>query len=74
MVIPTQHDRGYETNGLVDLLMRLEHQTSTDIQVLHFTEDYVERHHAIKKILRMYNTNSVPRLKGYKSYMINNNS
>jgi phosphate starvation-inducible PhoH-like protein len=57
---PAQHDRGYETNGLVDLLMRLEHQTSTDIQVLHFTEDYVERHHAIKKILRMYNTNSVP--------------
>lgn len=57
---PAQHDRGYETNGLVDLLGRLEHNTMSDIQVIHFTEDYVERHHAIRKILKLYNTHSVP--------------
>lgn len=57
---PAQHDRGYETNGLVDLLSRLERYTMPDIQVVEFTEDYVERHHSIRKILKMYHTNSVP--------------
>lgn len=61
---PAQHDRGFDRNGLVDLLYRLrrenEHRPIADIQLVEFTEEHVERHPVIKKVLRMYNTEHVP--------------
>ena len=47
-----QHDRGYENNGLMDLLLRL--QPSESIQHIAFTEDDVIRNEVIKEILRFY--------------------
>jgi len=49
---PQQHDRGFEANGLADLLSRLG--ASDDIQHVAFTESDVERHQVIKEVLRMY--------------------
>lgn len=51
-----QHDRGYENNGLMDLLLRL--QPSESIQHVAFTEDDVIRNEVIKEILRMYHQTS----------------
>lgn len=50
---PNQHDRGFEHNGLIDLLEKLPASTD-DIQNIEFTEDDVIRHAVIKEILRMY--------------------
>jgi phosphate starvation-inducible PhoH-like protein len=62
---PAQHDRGFERNGLVDLLSRMDMEenkehASSDIKTVFFTEDHVERNPVIKKILKMYKTKSVP--------------
>jgi phosphate starvation-inducible PhoH-like protein len=48
-----QHERGFEDNGLVDLLLRLS-STSTDIRHLEFSDDDVVRAQVIKEILSMY--------------------
>jgi phosphate starvation-inducible PhoH-like protein len=50
---PKQHDRGFEHNGLIDLLEKLPAPTD-DIRNIEFTEDDVIRHAVIKEILRMY--------------------
>lgn len=48
-----QHDRGFEDNGLADLIYRLPVFTN-DIQHVQFTEDDVVRNAVIKDILKMY--------------------
>lgn len=49
-----QHERGFEDNGLSDLLKRVC-SLSTNIHHIEFTEDDVIRSEVIKEILRMYN-------------------
>jgi phosphate starvation-inducible PhoH-like protein len=48
-----QHDRGFEDNGLADLVSRLD-LDSESIKHLMFTEDDVVRAEVIKEILKMY--------------------
>jgi phosphate starvation-inducible PhoH-like protein len=48
-----QHDRGFEDNGLADLIRRV-YPESDFIQHLHFTDEDVVRHPAIREILSMY--------------------
>lgn len=57
---PMQHDRGQETSGLVDVMRRLEGRPQDGIETIHFTEQEVERHPMIKKILKLYHTQQVP--------------
>ena len=47
-----QHDRGFENNGLSDLISKL--QESDNIKHIQFTEDDIERHEVIKEVLQMY--------------------
>jgi phosphate starvation-inducible PhoH-like protein len=49
---PRQHDRGFETNGLSDLVTRL--RPSDQVQHVIFTEAEIERHPVIKEILGWY--------------------
>ena len=49
-----QHDRGFEKNGLLDLVTRLTHSPIPGIEVVKFTEDDIKRHEIIKEILRLY--------------------
>ena len=48
-----QHDRGFEHNGLIDLLEKLPAPTD-NIQHIEFTDDDVVRSEVIKDILKMY--------------------
>ena len=48
-----QHDRGYEENGLRDIIDRLVE--NPNISVCHFTSKDVERHPIITDILKLYN-------------------
>jgi phosphate starvation-inducible PhoH-like protein len=47
-----QYDRGFEHNGLADLISKLT--DSENIQHIQFTEDDIQRHEVIKEVLRMY--------------------
>jgi phosphate starvation-inducible PhoH-like protein len=49
-----QHDRGYENNGLIDLLKRMQDYPVQGIGMVEFTEDDIRRHEIIKDILCMY--------------------
>lgn len=49
----SQHDRGYEQNGLKDILARL--QPNIGIDVCYFYGKDVERHPIIEDIIKMYN-------------------
>ena len=49
----SQHDRGYEENGLVDLVRRLD-LDSESIKHIIFTDDDVVRAEVIKEILKIY--------------------
>jgi phosphate starvation-inducible PhoH-like protein len=53
---PDQYDRGFENNGLIDLLSRYNGQTndSSWLNVVEFDDGDVERNHVIKKILKLY--------------------
>lgn len=53
---PFQHDRGAHTNGLTDLMLRVESTNVTGdiIDHVYFDESDVVRHPAIKFILSMY--------------------
>ena len=51
---PNQHDRGFEHNGLIDLLEKLPAPTD-NIQNIEFTESDVVRHEVVREILRLYN-------------------
>jgi len=48
-----QHDRGFEMNGLSDLVSRLDLE-SKSIKHITFTDDDVVRAEVIKEILKMY--------------------
>ena len=50
-----QHERGFDHNGLVDLLDKLPASTH-DIQHVNFTDDDVVRNEVIKQILKMYSS------------------
>lgn len=49
-----QHDRGFERNGLLDLVERLADSPIPGVEVMRFTEDDIRRHEIIKHILRLY--------------------
>lgn len=49
-----QHERGFEENGLIDLLERM-YKSSTNIRHVQFSDDEVVRSEVIKEILKMYN-------------------
>lgn len=49
---PRQHDRGFEINGLTDLVTRL--RPSDQVQHVIFTDAEIERHPVIKEILGWY--------------------
>lgn len=49
---PQQHERGFEKNGLGDLMSRIEY--SEDIKSVKFSESDVVRAEVIKEILKMY--------------------
>ena len=51
---PDQHDRGFEDNGLSDLISRI-YSDSNDIFHVKFEESDVVRSEVIKEILRLYN-------------------
>lgn len=55
---PSQHDRGFEVNGLKDLLQRIHDRPdvglAADVQVVEFRAEDVQRHPVIKKILKIY--------------------
>lgn len=55
---PAQHDRGFETNGLIDLIGRLERHPQSDIALVKFNDDDIERHPIIQKVLRIYGDSS----------------
>lgn len=57
---PMQHDRGYEYSGLVDLMEKLKNEPQDGIGMIHFTEQEVERHPMVKKVLRLYHARAVP--------------
>jgi len=50
---PTQHDRGFENNGLSDLIERM-YNDSNDIFHVKFSDDDVVRSEVIKEILKIY--------------------
>lgn len=55
---PLQHDRGFEVNGLLDLIQRVRGRPdvglASDIQVVEFKPEDVQRHAVIRKILKLY--------------------
>lgn len=56
---PAQFDRGYEDNGLTDILWRIAKRGEggcRSVGVVTFSEEDVERHPAVKDILKMYSS------------------
>lgn len=51
---PAQYDRGFDTNGLTDLLIRIKRSPQSDIGVIEFTDADIERHPIIQKVIRLY--------------------
>lgn len=53
---PNQYDRGFNNNGLTDLLTRLEYQPQEEkwIEVVEFSEEDVERNPIIPHVLALY--------------------
>jgi phosphate starvation-inducible PhoH-like protein len=49
----TQHDRGFEANGLRDFIGRISDH-NTRIDAVHFEHTDVERHPAVKEVLAIY--------------------
>lgn len=49
-----QHDRTYEENGLKEFLERLRARNSNRIGFIEFTHKEVERHPAVREVLRLY--------------------
>jgi phosphate starvation-inducible PhoH-like protein len=48
-----QHDRGYDNNGLKDFIHRITNN-SQRIAAVEFTQSDVERHPAVKEVLKLY--------------------
>ena len=53
-----QHDRGFEENGLLDLVSRLEDGSKGPIQCVEFTEEDVVRSPVIRNVLDLYETST----------------
>ena len=51
---PTQHDRGYEKNGLHDFLKRMDGMQSDRIKIIRFSVQDIERHPVVEEILKLY--------------------
>lgn len=55
---PSQHDRGFEVNGLTDLVDRLRGPSGLDaaqeMGLVEFSDSDVERHPVIQHVLRIY--------------------
>lgn len=49
-----QHDRTYEENGLKDFINKLKECNSNRIGLVQFTQNDVERHPAVRDVLRIY--------------------
>jgi phosphate starvation-inducible PhoH-like protein len=49
-----QHERGFEDNGLKDLVERLDGGYQVDISRVNFSDDDVVRSEVIKQILKLY--------------------
>jgi len=50
-----QHERGFEENGLLDLLCRLDPE-STNMRCVQFSDDDVVRSQVVKEILKIYSS------------------
>jgi phosphate starvation-inducible protein PhoH len=48
----SQHDRGYEKNGLKDIIERYQHNSR--LAMCRFDDMDIERHPVIETILRLY--------------------
>ena len=57
---PVQHDRGFEVNGLNDLIRRMKYYKENKIGMVEFTDEDVERHPIIKSVLKMYKHKTLP--------------
>jgi phosphate starvation-inducible protein PhoH len=51
---PSQHDRGYEENGFVDFLKRLEKSGVNTIDHVEFSDADILRHPVVKDVLEVY--------------------
>lgn len=51
---PGQHDRGFEENGFVDFLKRLEGFRTDAIEHIEFTEADIVRHPVVREVLEVY--------------------
>lgn len=51
----SQHDGGFNNNGLSDVIARVHKNPSSAIRIFEFTEDDVMRSAVIKEILKLYN-------------------
>ena len=50
-----QHERGFEDNGLADIMVRLQDQEHHEhMQYVRFTKDDVERSQVVKDVLKLY--------------------
>jgi len=50
----SQHDRGYESNGLDDFITRLKSYDSDRIGLVEFDRKDIERHPAVSEVLKIY--------------------
>lgn len=55
-----QFDRGYEKNGLADIIRRIGQAPSNLIAHIKFTEDEVERSEIVAEMVQIYNNNNNP--------------
>lgn len=51
---PNQYDRGFDDNGLDDLVRRISARTSPYIKHVELTDDDVRRSEVVKEVLRLY--------------------
>lgn len=52
---PNQYDRGFDNNGLSDLIQRIKyHDCGNQIDIIEFEDSDVERHEVIPLVLNMY--------------------
>lgn len=59
---PRQHDRGFEDNGFVDFLNRLQKSSTVSIEHVEFTDADIVRHPVVKDVLEMYDSGDTPYL------------
>lgn len=57
---PMQHDRGYDTNGLSDLIARLPPTGNDNIAIVRFTDEHIQRHPIVRTVLHLYGVHYLP--------------